>query len=110
MTVTDIKKIKLSKEELDAAKANANYRLSHIAALNPSGTSLQWLKSQELPVDETHAHISTVHYAAVCNTEVNLKFLIDNDIDLHDEDANKRTPLMWAIEAKKPAANIRLIL
>jgi hypothetical protein len=35
--------------------------------------------------------------------------LIDEDIDLHDLDANKKTPLIWAIEAKKPVENITLI-
>lgn len=103
LTKDTVKGFKLTKEEIETAKTNNNYRLSHIAALNPSGAALEYLKVGGHQIDETHANISTVHYAAVCNTNVNLKFLVDNDIDLHDEDASKKSPLLWAIEAVKPA-------
>lgn len=110
LTVDQLKKFKISKEDLEQAKANLTYRLSHIAALNPSGVALEYLKQEGLPIDETHAKISTVHYAAVCDKSINLKFLLDNDIDLHDEDTNKKSPLLWAIEAQKSAENIELIM
>jgi ankyrin repeat protein len=54
--------------------------------------------------------LSTAHYAAVCNTTKNLEVLIENDVGLHEEDANKKTPLLWAIAAKKPASLIRTII
>jgi hypothetical protein len=39
-----------------------------------------------------------------------LDILIAEEIDLHEEDANKKTPLLWAIEAKKPANIIKTII
>ena len=44
LTVDNVKKFKLTKEEIEGAKANITYRLSHVAALNPSGAALTWLK------------------------------------------------------------------
>lgn len=55
-------------------------------------------------------NLSTAHFAAVCSTDENLKILIKSEVNMHDLDAKKRTPLMWAIEARKPFANIVTIM
>jgi hypothetical protein len=46
----------------------------------------------------------------VCPSTKNLEILIDNNIELYGEDTNKKTPLIWAVEAKKSAEHIKLIL
>lgn len=93
---------------------NANVRLSHVAALNPSGAGLNFLLAQNEEIDvynkSNNQNISLAHYAAVCSTDANLKILIESDIDLHDADTEKRTPLMWTLAAGKPLENVRTVL
>ncbi len=69
-----------------------------------------FIKSQGEEILTTHEKISTVHFAAVCSTPRNLEILIEEGIDLHDEDKKKTTPLMWAIEARKSAKHIKVIM
>jgi len=53
-------------EELVEAKKNKKANFAHIAALNPSGASLQFLFDNGHQINQTFGQTSTAHYAAVC--------------------------------------------
>lgn len=84
--------------------------MAHVAALNPSGAGLKFLLALGENINIMHKKVSTAHYAAVCPTSANLQILIEQKISLHAEDEDKKTPLMWALEAVKPLENIKTIL
>ena len=46
----------------------------------------------------------------MCNSEVNIEFFVNENHSMHDIDTNKRTPLMHAIEARKPFKVINAIM
>lgn len=89
---------------------NQKASYAHIAALNPSGKALMFLIDNGHEFDVTINKQATAHFAAVCNTDANLKILVEKEIDLHDADDKKCTPLMWALEAQKGVDNIKTIL
>jgi hypothetical protein len=103
-------KCKITDEEMRQAKRNQIFNYAHVAALNPSGRGLAYLIEKKHDFNVTVALNSTAHYAAVCNTSENLKILVDNEISLHSEGPNKRTPLLWALAAQKSHDNIKTIL
>lgn len=96
--------------DIDAVKTNKTAYLSHVAALNPTGEALNFLKSINFEINKAFNKQSFAHFAAVCNTEASLNFCLENKIDLHAEDDKKNTPLMWAISAKKPVLSLDLLL
>lgn len=50
-----------------------------------------------------------VHYAACSSSTENLKFLMENSVDVRDIDLYKKTPLMYACHAGRPE-NVKLLL
>lgn len=75
----------------------------HFAALNPNGRYLKqlWETLEEKPENsKDKAGFEPLHYAAVCESSDNVKFLIENGRNLLGKTKNEKfTPLMCAIRA-----------
>ena len=79
MTIDKIENFTVGVKDLKESKANKHASFPHVAALNPSGAALAYIKELDLEiVVKTIAatKYSTAHFAAVCRTDENLKFLV----------------------------------
>lgn len=86
----------------------------HLAALNTSGEALKWIVATTAPLEllyKTRSGLSVAHFAAVCENDVNLRYIVDQGVELEvKETDNQRTPLLWALRANKPLGNIEFIV
>lgn len=85
----------------------------HFAAINPNGKYLQqlWEALEEKPEhSQDESGFEPLHYAAVCESSVNVKFLLENDRSLLSKTkVEKLTPLMCAIRAEREENAIMML-
>lgn len=82
----------------------------HCAAINPNPEILKSLleSSQEFSVPDEKLR-KPVHYAAVCEEDGPLRYLIDCGVDTREGDQTKTTPLMLAAQYGR-LANVKCLL
>ena len=102
---TEVPPAELTVEDYRKAVGNPIVHPVHLAALNPSGEPLKWINAnigaEELKVKSGTGE-TVAHFAAVCDSDVNLKFAEEQGVDLGVKETEQlQTPLMWCLRANK---------